>query len=243
MTISDETLMAYADGELDAAARQAVESAMRADPQLAARVAQHRALRLQVQAAYAAELSDEVPERLLRAARRAAADRTAARGGPLQRQWRVAGTMAASVIIGVGVGFFIWGRGGAPLVRNTGGTLVAGGQLATALSSQLAAESSNHSSVQIGLSFLAKSGDYCRTFVLSGAVPQSGLACRRAGEWQIQALAQVPNDATGAGEYRTAGSATPEMILKLVEGRMAGEALDQAQERAARERDWKTKEH
>ncbi len=32
MTISDETLMAYADGELDAAARAAVESAMREDP-------------------------------------------------------------------------------------------------------------------------------------------------------------------------------------------------------------------
>jgi len=52
MTISDEILMAYADGELDAAARAAVESAMREDPQIEKRVAAHRALRRRVQAAY-----------------------------------------------------------------------------------------------------------------------------------------------------------------------------------------------
>ena len=69
MTISDEILMAYADGELDAAAREAVESAMREDPQIEKRVAAHRALRRRVQAAYSGELSEGVPERLLRAAR------------------------------------------------------------------------------------------------------------------------------------------------------------------------------
>src|SRR5258707_13515564 len=69
MKISDETLMAYADGELDAAARAAVESAMREDPQIEARVAAHRTLRRKVQAAYSAELSEEVPEHLLAAAR------------------------------------------------------------------------------------------------------------------------------------------------------------------------------
>ena len=37
MTISDEMLMAYADGELDATAREAVESAMREDPQIVER--------------------------------------------------------------------------------------------------------------------------------------------------------------------------------------------------------------
>src|SRR6202166_4682655 len=69
MTISDETLMAYADGELDAAARAAVESAMREDPRIEKRVAAHRTLRRKVQAAYSAELSEGIPERLLSAAR------------------------------------------------------------------------------------------------------------------------------------------------------------------------------
>src|ERR1700731_1595178 len=69
MTISDETLMAYADGELDAAQKAAVETAMRDDPQIEKRLAQHRALRQRVHAAYSAELSEPVPERLLTAAR------------------------------------------------------------------------------------------------------------------------------------------------------------------------------
>src|SRR5256885_438663 len=45
MNFSDETLMTYADGELDAASRAVLEAAMAADPQLAQRVARHRALR------------------------------------------------------------------------------------------------------------------------------------------------------------------------------------------------------
>jgi hypothetical protein len=252
MTISDETLMAYADGELDAAARAAVESAMREDPQIEARVAAHRALRRKVQAAYSAELSQDIPERLLAAARgaestrskvvnlqdaRAAMERKASRARPLRAQWRTAGTIAASVIAGVGLGFFMWGRTESPLLRSAGGALVARGQLAQALSSQLAAEQSRSSAVQIGVSFRAKSGDYCRTFALSGTVSPSGLACRHGGQWQIQALTQEPGTA-GDTAYRTAGSAMSAEILKSVEGQIAGEPLDQAGERAARQRNW-----
>jgi len=252
MTISDETLMAYADGELDAAARAAVESAMREDPQIEARVAAHRALRRKVLAAYTPELSEDVPERLLAAARgvestrskvvslqdaRAAMERGASRGRPLRPQWRTAGTIAASLIAGVGLGFFMWGHTELPLMRSAGGALVARGQLAQALSNQLAAEQSRNSLVQIGVSFRAKSGDYCRTFALSGAVSPSGLACRHGGEWQVQALTQEPGAAGDSG-YRTAGSAMSGTILRSVEGQIAGEPLDQAGERAARQRSW-----
>ena len=252
MTISDETLMAYADGELDAAARAAVESAMREDPQIEARVAAHRTLRRQVQAAYSAELSEDVPEGLLAAVRgaenarskvvrlqdaRTAMKRGASHVRPLRRQWRTAGTIAASLVAGVGLGFFMWGPTESPLLRSAGGALVARGQLAQALSSQLAAEQSRSSAVQIGVSFRAKSGDYCRTFALSGAVSPSGLACRHGGEWQVQALTQEPGTAGGSG-YRTAGSAISAAILQSVEGQIAGEPLDQAGERAARQRSW-----
>lgn len=122
-------------------------------------------------------------------------------------------------------------------MRNAGGALVARGQLAQALSNQLAAEQSRDSAVQIGVSFRAKSGDYCRTFALSGAVSPSGLACRQGGEWQVQALTQEPGAAGDSG-YRTAGSALSGTILKSVEGQIAGEPLDQAGERAARQRRW-----
>jgi hypothetical protein len=234
MTISDETLMAYADGELDAAARAAVESAMREDPQIEMRVAAHRTLRRTVQAAYSAELSEAVPERLLRAAGTAAAPPAS---NAVNREWRTAWTIAASLVAGVGLGFFMWGQTQSPLARNAAGALVARGPLAKALSNQLAAEQSRSSAVQIGLSFRAKSGDYCRTFALSGAVSPSGLACRQGAEWQVQALTQEPGAAGDSG-YRTAASAMPAEILKAVEGRIAGEPLDQAGERTARQRNW-----
>jgi hypothetical protein len=254
MTISDETLMAYADGELDAAGKASVESAMREDPQIEKRLAQHRALRQRVDAAYSAELSEPVPERLLWAARgapkaqatkvvsleeaRAAMKRNASHARPPRPQWRTAGTIAASVIVGVSLGFIMWGRTQSPLVRGAGGALVARGQLARALSDQLAAEQTRTSAVQIGLSFLAKSGDYCRTFALSGAVSPSGLACRHGEEWEVQALSQGSDRAGRDSEYRTAGSAMSASILKLVEAQIAGEPLDQAGERTARGRDW-----
>lgn len=252
MTIPDETLMAYADGELDAAARAEVESAMREDPQIEKRVAAHRALRRQVQAAYSAELSEDVPERLVAAVRGAESARskvvrlqdarTAVRRGaphvrPPQPLWRSAGTIAASLIAGVGLGFFMWGHTDSPLVRSGGGALVARGQLAQALSNQLAAEQSRSSAVQIGVSFRAKSGDYCRTFALSGPVSPSGLACRHGGEWQVQALAEGPGVAGDTG-YRTASSAMSPTILHSVEGQIAGEPLDQAGERKARQQGW-----
>jgi anti-sigma factor RsiW len=73
MTISEETLMAYADGELDAAARASVEAAMQEDPEIRERVARHHALREAMQGAFSAVLKEPVPERLLNAARGQAA--------------------------------------------------------------------------------------------------------------------------------------------------------------------------
>jgi anti-sigma factor RsiW len=254
MTISDETLMAYADGELDPAARQAVESAMRESPEIDKRVAQHRALRARVQAAYSAELSEEVPERLLVAANRiadtkgseivdlrdarAALGRSARPSRALRPKWWTSGLMAASLVAGLGLGFFMWGETPIPLMRSAGGALIARGQLANALSNQLAAEQSPTFAVRIGLSFLAKSGNYCRTFALPGAVPTSGLACHHGKEWRVQALNQEGDGTGGDGKYRTAGSAMSASILKSVEAEIAGEPLDQAGEQDARRRGW-----
>jgi hypothetical protein len=251
MSIPDETLMAFADGELDPVTRDAVESAIREDPHLQLKVAEHRALRQRVESAYAAELEDEIPARLLTAARGATStpglnvisleERRPPERGAAQPQrgrgWTVPVSMAASVIVGVGVGFFLWGRQ-SPLVQAADGALVARGRLAAALSNQLAADSSPGAAVQIGVSFLAKSGDYCRTFTLGGDSP-AGLACRRGTAWEIQALAPSEGVSGNESGYRTAGSALPESLLRLMQERIAGEPLDQAGEQAARASGWK----
>ncbi|MDP9083704.1 MAG: hypothetical protein M3N50_08060 [Pseudomonadota bacterium] len=253
MNISDETLMAYADGELDASARAAVEAAMRANPQIERRIAQHRALRERICAAYAAELSNPVPEELLAtmeaashgrsgnvlnlAAARRQDTRKSART-PARSPWLPLASMAASVLVGVAVGYFMSQQTQAPLMRIADGRFVARGQLANVLSNQVVADQRAGSAIMIGVSFVAKSGDYCRTFALSGTVSASGLACRHGPQWLIQALDQGPRAVGDQTEYRTASSPMTALILKSVEDQIVGEALDQASEEAARNSGW-----
>jgi hypothetical protein len=76
MNISDELVMAYADGELDtperAADRAAVEAAMRSNPDIARRVERHRALRRRLSATFDRVLDEPVPDRLIAAVRASA---------------------------------------------------------------------------------------------------------------------------------------------------------------------------
>lgn len=62
MMLDDETLMAYADGELEQAAE--IEAALATRPMLAARVAEMRALRMTVSRAFAPITAEPVPRRL-----------------------------------------------------------------------------------------------------------------------------------------------------------------------------------
>jgi anti-sigma factor RsiW len=71
VTIPDETLMAYADGELEPAQRAEVAAALAADPQLARRVEQHQGLRKKLSAAFDPVLLETVPDSLIAAARSA----------------------------------------------------------------------------------------------------------------------------------------------------------------------------
>ena len=69
MKYDDETLMAYADGELDAAQRAQIDAAIAQDPGLALRVQEHKALRARMTGAFSRVLDQPIPERLEAAAR------------------------------------------------------------------------------------------------------------------------------------------------------------------------------
>ena len=245
MSITDEMLMAYADGELAAEDRARVEAAMQSDPDVARRVAQHQALRTELRAAFDGVLREPVPERLLAAARGGVADfaaaarareAKAAARGKRRWSWPEWGAMAASLLVGVIVArLAVRSPEGAPFISQQG-QLVAQGDLAQTLSNQLASTQPRDAATQVGVSFRAKSGDYCRSFTMRGGTAVAGLACREGDAWRIDVLARTE---PSAGDYGQAASALPAAVLSAVEQQIDGEPLDAGSEARARESGWR----
>lgn len=246
MTFSEETLSAYADGELDAATRAALEAAIDSDPQLAQRVAHQRALRARVRDAFTPVLAEPVPERLLASVRGVAPGGRTGNVVPLQPRsparwsWPQWGAMAASLVVGVLLGPQLL-RPTAPQApfETRGGRMLASGLVSRALSQQLASAQPPGAPVAIGVSFRARSGSYCRTFVLRETQSLAGLACREGPAWQVMALARSEAPGAAGGGYAQAASALPPAVARTLDELIAGEPLDAAAETAARERGWK----
>jgi hypothetical protein len=229
MTYSDDTLMAYADGELDPAERAAIEQAMRTDPAIAAAVERHRALRADVAAAFAGILDEPVPARLRPPAPANVVSLEAAREKRRRWSWPEWGALAATLVVGVLAGRMV--PGGGPAIAGNGSQVVARGELASALDRQVGGQ--GNGAVKVGVSFAARDGAYCRSFVMGAS---AGLACREGGQWRIPVLAEGEQEASGG--YRQAGSALPPAVLDAIDARIAGKPLDAAGEEAARARSW-----
>jgi hypothetical protein len=249
MNFSEETLMAYADNELDSQTRSAVEAAMATDPEIARRIAQHQALRGRLKATFDKVLDEPTPQRLMDAARGVPAVRREGNVIPLRRRqshriaWPQWATMAASLVIGVVIGQMLlrMPTAGAPVaLRN--GQVLASGTLAQALSDQLASTQKPDTPVRIGVSFKSKAGDYCRTFTMQEPTLLAGLACRDHDDWRVQVLAQRPqsqsNSNNASGSYRQAGSELPRPVIQAVDDTIAGDSLDAHAEALARDKHW-----
>jgi hypothetical protein len=246
VNFDDETLMAYADGELDAGLKAQIDAAIEQDPALAQRVEQHRTLRARISGAYGSVLDRTLPERLRTAARgeSVAADRATdvirfpvrgARGAATSWRGREWAAMAASVMLGVLISWQMFSPGEEAAFATGDGALLARGDLAEALERQLASEQHGGEPVLIGLTFRSHDGDYCRTFTLR-ASRTTGLACRVASSWQVAA---TDTAAQPTGQYQQASAAMTPAILRQVQARMDGEALDASGEQDARLGGWK----
>ena len=244
MTFSDETVMAYVDGELDDATRAAVEAALATDSDLTQRVARHRELRARLQGEFGPVLSEPIPERLLAAATGTSANAHKVNILWLKRNparhwsWLEWGAVAASLILGGLIATVLQqGSTRGPLSIDNG-KLLASGVLAHALSEQLASTQSADAPVRVVVSFLSRDGTYCRTFVSRDKITVAGLACRDRDVWRLEALAATPPSTSAAGEYRTAASSLPPAIEQSVEGLIVGDPLDAKTEAAARGNSW-----
>lgn len=247
MQIDDETLMAFADGELTGPEAEAIARAIAVDPALAEKVAQHRRLRTLVADTFDPMLEEQVPPKLMAAAtaepkekvvdladaRQKRAARIAGVRKAFRERW---GSIAAALAVGIIAGQVLGLDRG--LVRGRGGELIARMELAEALDEQLASSDpiARGSPVRIGLTFLNPQNQYCRTFSSARADGMSGIACRHDGYWKIR-LAAAGAPQPGAEGYRMAGSDA--VVLEAAQAMMKGEPLDAAAEARARARAWR----
>ena len=230
MSFDSATVAAFVDGELDDLTVRRIEREAATDAVLAAEIARHRALKVQLTAHYAPIVDEAVPERLGallavddRVDTSLADRRRAARAGFSGIHW---GAIAASLILGLTIGLRPWMP--AADVAIDDGTLVAAGPLAEALDTQLASNQPGDAAVRIVLSFEDKAGRYCRSFE-SRAI--EGIGCREQDRWQIERT--LPGE-TG-GDYRQASSGE---LAAAAAAMMKRDALDAKGERAARDAGW-----
>ncbi|PTQ12360.1 anti-sigma factor [Sphingomonas oleivorans] len=230
--IDDQTLLAWIDGELDDFTAARVAAAVKADPTLAAKAEAHRALGRRLAEGFRPLLDEPValpPRRPAAIVSLAAAREARQRKQPPAgtRPWMRYASLAATLVLGVAIGSQLTTNGE---VRTRDGVMVADGLLARALDEKLSGQDGR---IRVALSFRDKAGDYCRSF---DAERLSGVACRTGGAWQMRATTMRAAPAQ-TGEYRMASAGDP-AILSTVERLIAGDPLDAATERAARDRKW-----
>ena len=230
MGIDDETLMRYADGELNEVARARVGRALAVDAALAGRLDEYRELGAKITAHYTPVAAEDVPERL--SALLAGNVVAVASGGKPASRSRWIPAIAASLAAGLVAGQLLPDAASGPLSFENG-AMIARGDVARALDMQLASAQPADAAVRIGVSFPGAAGRACRTFETVG---MAGVACRARDQWRVLITA-APASGRSAGSYAQAGSADA-VIMQAAQDMMTGEPLDAAAERRARDAGW-----
>ncbi len=229
MTITENELAAFADGQMAPADALRVEQELSVDPVLAERLAAHQALKARLAGHFAPILEQAPPDRLTALLRSpgtvadlaSAREKRASRARPPRWTWIAGPALAASLLIAV----FVPDAGDVPAGY-------ADAQLAAVLDQQLVADQDPQASTRVLLSFVREGGEYCRTYA---SAADSGIACRDAQGWAI--VERAEGAPTGQGDYQQAGSSVVD-LLAHAQDMASGSALDAGAERAARERGW-----
>ncbi len=232
MTYDRSTISAYVDGELTLVEAKRIENAIGSDPELAKAIEQERALRDRLAKHFDPVLDERMPDRLaallsgkVESLNERKSARTAGWLRPSPVQWAA---MAASLVVGLMIGGTALNRD-TGYVRDQGGQIVASGELANALNTQLASNQGSDPVIRIGTSFAAKDGSYCRTFQ-SAAL--DGIACTDGNDWKLRQT--LSGD--GASEYRQASAGA---LAQAAAAMMSDEPLDAAGEAAALKKGWR----
>ncbi|WP_260927003.1 hypothetical protein [Novosphingobium sp. 9] len=254
MSVSDNDLAAFADGELAPDEAERVRAALAADPALAQRLEAQRKLRAMLGAHLDPVLEEPVPPvwtamiEKARASKGEVAAEPEAEAAPVidfaaakaQREalpltpprtawlWRAGPAIAASLVLGLFLGTQLVPRG---QVVERGGQLFAAGALKRGLDTQLASAQAD-GGVRILTSFRRGDGDFCRVYEASAS---AGLACHDQGHWVLERTTGRESGETG--EYRQAGSAEAD-LMTAAQDMAKGDPLDATAEQQARASGW-----
>ena len=227
--VTDEMLMAFVDGELDAAEAERIGALIAADAGLAGRAEKFRQSRLAVQRALSAGRDEPPPAHLVAGILGTGQD-LAPRRGLGGRGWAVAASVA---VLAAALGF------GAS--RYLDGPVGEASLMATATSGSLLArlaETPAGGSVAVGPATAMVTGSYpveggyCRLYAVSAETEQvRALACGGDGAWTVPVAVLE-----GGGGFQPASAA--EAIDIYLDTAGAGAALDAAGEQAAIAAGW-----
>jgi anti-sigma factor RsiW len=233
MKVTDEMLMALADGELDREMALDVRRSAEADPALAVRLAEFERTRRLAKQAFDGVLEEPVPLRLVAAM---------GRGVPRQKQaarrvWLPIGAAIAASAAAFALGMVLTSglqRGPGPLDEK---------ELASLLQTVPSGEtrSVGAESFEATGSFAVPDG-VCRGFLLSGASRSGsawhGVGCQHDGRWELEIL--VAGRAADGESYSPASDRAAESIGAFLDALGAGAPLGADAERRLMESGWQS---
>ncbi|WP_112313199.1 anti-sigma factor family protein [Pseudogemmobacter bohemicus] len=240
MEVTDEMLMALADGELDPAMVGQLNALVAADPELQRRLAVFTGTARLLRAAMA---PGPVPDRLVRAIVEAPADGSMQRPGPVagnvvplapRRRW------AAGIGLAAAMAALAFGMGGYMLGRTAGEDAPLAARLTDASEAAWATLATGEEVVLPGGARLRMLGSYetdqglCRMgstdgAAASGAVQEREIRCLDGADWRLALRAEVP---AGQG-FQPASDLLSGMADHWLDGAGAGPALDAGAEQEA----------
>ena len=212
---SDEILMSFADGELDAETSAAIEEAMEKDDELVARVALFMETRAAAQAALKPLLDEPVPDHLLAAVERMVKEKQAQTSGPENvvplrqagprlaiTRWTLPLAASLAAIIG-GIGGYLLALPGAAERTNLQvagiNSPALGEALATVASGKELKLPESNQRFRAIATFRDSTGALCREFEVNSPDRSTviSVACRSADAWQVSFAVVAPGTDTG----------------------------------------------
>lgn len=246
--VTDELLMAFADGELDAAERSRLERALADNPALRARLRIFEHTGRSLGEAFETA-SRPIPAFLLDERRERSIFHDAADGmlSAIQRWFatpaRGLAFAAVALLIGFSAAMFwqgAWRQSGAVIYAENG-LLRAGGALQTALEatpSQGFDAQQGGGAVAVVQSFVDLEGHFCREY-LTRPASGHGVACRAGdGRWAVMVHVTEGGEPKQAADFRPAGAEQNQLIDGYVHQIMKGDALPPDVEQAALASHW-----